>query len=160
VGGKLNGRRLIGAFSQSDDVLFLNFSTLVYEDGSTTGISAVAVDPADGTTGLATSVDRFFFERFVVGGAAAFIEEFAGAASEPESSIIISIGTGGTSTQESIEERSFEESVLAGISDAAEVLNDEIDAQSEDFRTPEVVVAQGTLFGLLFTQELVGPPQD
>ncbi|MBV6632836.1 MAG: DotG/IcmE/VirB10 family protein [Alphaproteobacteria bacterium] len=158
VGGELNGRRLIGSFTQRDDVLILNFSTLVFEDGSTTSISAVAVDPADGTTGLATSVDRFFFERFVVAGAAAFIEEFAGAASEPESSIIISVGTGGTTTQESAEERSFEESVLAGISDAAEVVTDEIDDQADDFRTPEVVIAQGTLFGLMFTQELLGEP--
>ena len=157
VGGKLNGSRLIGEFSQREDVLLLNFTTLVYPDGSTTSIAATAVDPADGTTGLATGVDRFFFERFVVAAAAAFISEFAESASDPESSIIINVGGGGTTTQETEEERSFEESILAGVSDAADVVTDEIEDNADRYDRPEVTIAQGTLFGLLFTEELVGP---
>ena len=156
--GKLRGSRLIGTFGQRDDVLLLTFNTLVFPDGSTTNINATAVDPADGTTGLATGVDRFFFERFVVAAAAAFISEFAGAASEPESSIIISFNDGGSTTQENEEDRSLEESVLAGISDAADVVTDEIDENADRYSTPEVTIAQGTLFGLLFTEELVAPP--
>ena len=117
----------------------------------------MAVDPADGTTGLATSVDNFFFERFVVAGAAAFLSEFTEAASDPESSVIINVGGGGTTTQETEEDRSFEESILAGISDAADVVTDDIEENGDRFEQPEVTIAQGTLFGLLFTQELVGP---
>jgi intracellular multiplication protein IcmE len=157
VGGVLNGSRLIGTFSQNDDVMFLEFSTLVYPNGDTTNIDAAAVDPADGTTGLATSVDRFFFERFVVAGAAAFLDEFADQFSDTESSVIISIGGGGSTTQETSEEASLEESVVAGIGDAAEVVTDEIERGRGRYSRPEVTIAQGTLFGLLFLNELIGP---
>jgi hypothetical protein len=158
VGGKLNRSRLLGTFGQRDDVITLEFNTLVYPDGRSTGISAAAVDPADGTTGLATSVDRFFFERFVVAAAAAFISDFAEAASEPESNTTITIGVGGTTTNEQQDERSTEESVLAGVSAAADVVTNEIERQGDKYSQPEVTIAQGTLFGLLFMEELVGEP--
>ena len=157
VGGKLSGSRLIGTFSQNDDVMFLEFNTLVYPNGDTTNIDAAAVDPADGTTGLATSVDHFFFERFVVAGAAAFLDEFADQFSDTESSIIISVGGGGTTTQETSAEASFEESLVAGLGDAAEVVVDETERNRGKYSRPEVTIAQGTLFGLMFLQELVGP---
>lgn len=157
VGGKLNGSRLIGTFTQNKDVMFLEFKTLVYPNGDTTTINAAAVDPADGTTGLATSVDHFFFERFVVAGAAAFLDEFADQFSDTESSIIISVGGGGTTTQETSAEASLEESLVAGLGDAAEVVVDETERNRSQYSRPEVTIAQGTLFGLMFLEELVGP---
>ena len=88
-------------------------------DVRTITINAAAVDPADGTTGLATSVDNFFFERFVVAGAAAFLDEFADQFSDTESSIIINVGGGGTTTQETSAEASLEESLVAGLGDGS-----------------------------------------
>jgi hypothetical protein len=37
------------------------------------------------------------------------------------------------------------------------VVTDEIDNNADRYERPEVTIAQGTLFGLLFTEELVGP---
>lgn len=157
VGGKLGGCRIIGTLVQRDDVGVLQFNTIVFKDGSSTGINALAVDPADGTTGLATSVDRFFFERFVVATAAAFISSFAESASEPPSNTTVTVGVGGTSTNEQTQKASTEESVYAGLSAAADVVTNEIQARGAKYETPEVTIAQGTLFGLMFTEELVGP---
>ena len=46
---------------------------------------------------------------------------------------------------------------MAGLGDAAEVVVDETERNRGKYSRPEVTIAQGTLFGLMFLQELVGP---
>lgn len=158
VTGKLRGNKLIGSFSRSREVLVLNFTQMIFPDGRKAPLNAVAIDPTDGTTGVATSVDRFFFERFVLKSASAFISSFAEAVAEPDNQTTISFITiGGQASQQQQDERSTEESLFAGVSAAADVVTDEIDNKSDEYDEPEVIVAQGTLFGLMFMDELREP---
>jgi len=161
VSGKFRGYKLLGTFSRSREVLTLNFTNLIFPDGRKAALNAVAVDPTDGTLGVATSVDRFIFERFVINSASAFIGTFASAVAKPKQQTTISfISIGGQSTQTQQEEPTTKESLFAGLSAAADVVTTELDDKSSEYDEPEVIVAQGTLFGLLFLDEMREPPKD
>lgn len=158
VGGPLGGSRLIGEFSRRRTTIVMEFETIVYPDGRSAGIDALAVDPADGTTGLATSVNSFFFERFVVASAAAFIGEFTSAIADTGGTTTASTGLLGTTTTETSEEQSTEEAFFSGVSAAADVVTEDLEDRADFFAVPEVTVAQGTLLGILFLEELVDQP--
>ena len=161
VSGKFRGYKLLGTFTRTKEVLTLNFENIIFPDGRKVGVNAVAIDPTDGTTGVATSVDRYIFERFVLNSASAFIGSFASAIAGPKQQTTFSFITiGGQATQQQQDERSTEESLFAGVSAAADVVTSELDNKSDDYNEPEVIVAQGTLFGLLFLDELREPPSE
>lgn len=161
VSGKYRGYKLIGSFTAKREVLMLQFNKMIFPDGRKTAINTVAIDPTDGTTGIATSVDRFFFERFVLKSATAFISSFAEAVAEPKQQTTYSFITiGGPATQQQQDERSTEESLFAGVSAAADVVTGELDNKSSEYDKPEIVVASGTLFGLMFMDDMREPPKD
>jgi intracellular multiplication protein IcmE len=75
LSGPLQGARLLGAFDKQDDALFVRFSTLAIGD-QTVSVEGVAVSPETSETAVVTSIDRHYFERYVLPIAASFVAGF------------------------------------------------------------------------------------
>lgn len=152
VTGKLAGSRLLGSFSQTDEYLTLNFSTLVTKDGRTIPINAIAIDPDTTLPGVITEIDRRYFSRIVVPAAADFISGVGSAIAETETSTTQT----SSSTTTSSNDPDFSEAISQGIEDSFSGISDILQDQAS--KTQILLrVAAGTPIGILFTQEVTEP---
>ena len=153
VTGPLAGSRLIGEFDVEDKYLVITFSTVVI-DGYSIGIEAVAIDPNNNLTGVATEVDNRYFKRLVLPVAAEFIEGFASAVAETQENTFV---TGDVVITTSTDLDTDEE-IAQAIEDAGEILGEFV--QEEADRTQILVkVAAGTPIGVLFTSPVIEPTE-
>ncbi|MCK6419090.1 MAG: type IV secretion protein DotG [Alphaproteobacteria bacterium] len=143
--GPLHGARLLGDFSTREDVLVLNFNTMVV-DGVSYGIDAVALDPDSTLPGLATDVDHRYWKRIILPMAANFIEGMASAISESGRT---SVTVTGETVAEETEPTTTRQEVASGIEEAGQEAGDILDDIAGETK-PLIIVATGTPFGLLF----------
>ncbi len=150
VSGPLRGSRIIGAFQATDEYLVLNFNVVVV-DGVSQPASAVALDPEDAKPGVITEVDNRYFKRVVLPAAAAFVEGLGDAISESGTTTIT---ISGDTVSESEEDKSNDQEVASGVTEAGEKLADILDEEAERTR-PLLRVAAGTPVGVLFLQPVI-----
>jgi intracellular multiplication protein IcmE len=81
MSGPLAGSRILGDFEEENELITINFDTVVI-DGESVSIDAVALDPDTTLPGMATDVDHHYFKRIVLPAAAAFVEGLATAVAE------------------------------------------------------------------------------
>jgi intracellular multiplication protein IcmE len=143
--GPLRGARLLGSFQTREEVLTLEFKTLVV-DGVSYGINAVALDPDTTLPGLATDVDHRYLQRIALPMAASFIEGLSSAISDSGRTTVTI--TGETVAEETNPTKTKEQ-VASGIEEAGAEARDILDDIAGDTETL-IVVATGTPFGLLF----------
>ena len=157
VSGPLAGSRVLGSFQVNRELLTLNFNTIVIDDKSI-GISAIAVDPATTSTGMATDVDHHYLQRIILPMAARFIEGMASAAAETG---LLEVTVEGDTVSSEQQEASDDQQVAAGIDEAGQELGEILNDIADDLEVT-VIVAAGTPMGLLFTAPVVeggAPPE-
>lgn len=148
--GPLRGARLIGSFSKTDtDLLVLEFDKIII-DGLDFDISAVAVDPATTSPGMATDVDHHWLTRVVLPGAASFIQGLAEAYAQQENTVVV---TGETVTQET-EDLNTTGKIATGVAESADIVGEILEDEADKREDATVIVASGTPIGILFTEAL------
>lgn len=152
VSGPLSGSRILGEFSVENDLISLQFNTVVI-DGISHDIEAVAIDPATTLPGMATSVDHRYLQRIVLPAAAAFIE---GAAESVAETGRTSVSVEGDVVAEETEETDLKEQVAKGIQEAGSQLSEIIEEMNDNVE-PLVIIEAGTPMGLLFIQPMTRP---
>ena len=154
VSGPLAGNRIIGSFEVENDLLILNFGTLVI-DGASIGVSAIALDPATTLPGMATEVDHRYLQRIALPMAAAFVEGVASAVAETgQTTITINSDSGGASTTDDTENLDSDQEIATGVEEAGEELRDILDEMIEEVEVL-VRIEAGTPIGILFLEPVV-----
>ena len=154
VSGPLKGARAIGEFKVADgsDYLVMSFR-LANLKGTDYRLNAIALDPDTTLGGMATEVDQRYMMRLVLPAAAGFLQGFASALGQGNSSIV----TNGTTTIIDQGSKGFTQGEYAGLSAAATTASQFF--QSEANRThPLVRVAAGTPMGLFFVDTVTDAP--
>ncbi len=149
VTGPYAGSRVLGAFERQTDYLVISFDVIV-KDGISIPIEAVALDPDTTLPGMASYVDRRYFQRIILPAAAKFVEGMGSAIAD----------TGGSSTSVSVNDTTVvedegnepdtEEEFFKGVEEAAREVGDLLDEEADEVQTL-VVVKAGTPMGILFT---------
>lgn len=147
MSGPLKGSRILGTFEEQNELLTLNFDTIIYQEESFS-IDAVALDPATTLPGLATEVDHRYFKRVVLPAAAAFVEGMATAIAESGRT---NVTIQGETVSEETEEADNEQEVASGIQEAGQELGEILDDIAEETEVL-VRIAAGTPIGVLFLE--------
>jgi intracellular multiplication protein IcmE len=147
--GPLAGSRILGQFNSTEDFLVLNFTQAVV-DGVSISVKAIALDPATTSVGVVTDIDRHYFERIILPGAARFIEGMAGAIAERETNVYV---VGDTALQQKPPLKTKEQ-IYAGVEEAASQVADVLDKDAGN-KKPTVKVAAGTPIGILFLEPVI-----
>ena len=147
LSGPLKGSRILGSFEEQEELLTLNFETVVYEEESLS-VDAVALDPATTLPAMATEVDHRYFKRIILPAAAAFVEGLAGAIGETTT---VTVVTDGGTVVDAQEEPDSEQEVALGIEEAGQELGEILDEIADDTEVM-IRIAAGTPIGILFLE--------
>lgn len=147
VAGPLKGARLLGDFQEQNELITLNFNTLVLDDESI-GVDAIALDPDTTLPGIATDVDRRILQRVMLPMAAAFVE---GAAEAIAESGRTTVTIQGETVSEQTQEADTEEEIASGIEEAGQELRSILDEMADDIEVL-VRIEAGTPLGILFLE--------
>jgi intracellular multiplication protein IcmE len=150
MSGPLNGAKILGSFTSTDNYLTLNFSTIVI-DGIDYSVQAVAIDPGTTLPGVITEIDRRYFKRIVLPMAAEFITGLTEAISESGTT---SIYVSDSNVTESTADKNSEQEVASGITKAGEKFGDILDKEAHKTK-PMLRVASGTPIGVLFVAPVI-----
>lgn len=145
VSGPLSGSRLLGSFETMQDLLVLNFNSIVV-DGIVHPTQALALDPDTASAGMATDIDRRYFRRIVLPAAAAFIEGLGEAVSDSGST---NVSIEGDTVIEEDEELDTEQEIFKGLEEAASKAGEVLDDEGSNVN-PLIRVRAGTPMALLF----------
>lgn len=147
VSGPLAGARAVGSFEVANgnaDYLVLNFKLANYK-GHDYRLNAIALDPDTTLGGMATDVDQRYFMRVVLPAAAGFLQGFASALGQGNSSTT----TNGTSTIIQQSSKGYKQGLYSGLGGAATTAGQFFQNQANETR-PLVRVAAGTPLGMFF----------
>ncbi|MBI1301395.1 MAG: hypothetical protein GC137_07025 [Alphaproteobacteria bacterium] len=152
VSGPLRGYKVLGQFTLLEDLgkMAITFNLAVNDKGEQYTLNGVMLDPDTGLAALRTSINRRYFRRVVFPAAAAFVEGFAEALAETDTTTVVV--EGGTTVEDG-EEKEIEEEVASGVEDAAAEISSIIDEQAD---VPiQVIIAAGTPIAIFFTENVV-----
>jgi len=155
VSGPLKGARIVGQFQVVNgyaDYLTLTFK-LADLKGTDYKINALALDPDTTLGGMATEVDQRYMTRLVLPAAAGFLQGFASALGQGNSTIT----TNGTTTIFQQSGKSVTQGEYAGVSAAAQTAGQFFQNQANQTR-PLVRVASGTPMGIFFIETVTDAP--
>lgn len=147
MSGPLKGSRLLGTFEEQQELITLNFDTIVYEEESLT-VDAVGLDPETTLPGMATEVDHRYLKRVILPAAAAFVEGYAGAVAQTAT---VTVSTSGGAAVQDTSEPDDTEEVATGLEEAGQELGEILDDMAEDTKVL-VRIAAGTPIGVLFLE--------
>jgi intracellular multiplication protein IcmE len=153
--GPLKGSRLIGAFSENEEYLTIDFNKVVYKE-RTISIDAIALDEDTTLTGVVTDIDHRYFKRVILPAAAAFVEGFGSAVAETGSTSVAVTGETVTTSEEDLNTR---EELMKGVEESTSIISEFL--QEEADRTEVMIkVAAGTPIGVLFLKEITQAEAD
>jgi intracellular multiplication protein IcmE len=153
--GPLKGSRIIGAFSETEDYLTIDFDRAVYKD-RTISISAIALDENTTLPGVVTEIDNRYFKRVILPAAAAFVEGFGSAVAETGNTSVSVEGETVTTSENDLNTR---EELLKGVEESTSIISEFL--QEEADRTQVMIkVAAGTPIGVLFLEEITQSQAD
>jgi intracellular multiplication protein IcmE len=155
VSGPLKGARVVGQFQVANsysDYLILTFK-LADLKGTDYRINALALDPDTTLGGMATEVDQRYMMRLVLPAAAGFLQGFASALGQGNSSIT----TNGTTTIIQQSSKSVQQGEYNGLSNAAQSAAEFFQNQANNTK-PLIRVAAGTPMGLFFIDTVTDQP--
>lgn len=151
VSGKLQGSRVIGAFTHADyqESIIMQFSTLsMPKRTNSMAIQAVAIDPDTARTALATDVDHHYFLRYGSLFASSFISGYGKAITQQGTTTTSPLTGTTTTTTPPLDNK---EKFLAALGEVGTAWSQQI---KPIFNTPYTVyVDQGTGIGLLFLSD-------
>ncbi len=149
VSGPLAGSRIIGSFQTEDRYLVLTFNSVII-DGIAHQTQALALNPDSLTPGMATDVNRRYFQRVVLPAAAAFIQGWGSAVAQASEDTTVSDGVVVT-TQSDLSTR---QELFAGFESATSTVSQIINEEAGRME-PMIKVRSGTPLGLFFTQPVL-----
>ncbi len=149
VSGPLAGNRILGSFAKQEELLTLNFDTVVI-DGVSQSIDGIALDPETTLPAMATDVDHHYLKRIVLPVAASFIEGMASAVAESDETTVVTDSAAVTNSVD----KTAEQELAAGVGEAGEKLSEIIDEIAGDTEVT-VIIERGTPFGILFLQPVL-----
>ncbi|MCB1784378.1 MAG: hypothetical protein KDI13_10345 [Alphaproteobacteria bacterium] len=153
VSGPLKGSKILGKFSVKEDkYLTLNFDTVVV-DGKSVSITAIALDPDTTLPGMATEVNHRYFKRVILPAAAAFVKGLSQAIAD-SGNTDITISQDGTTTASTDNNKSRDQKVATGVSEAGDEISSIIDDMANDTKVL-VKIHSGTPMGILFTEPVM-----
>lgn len=147
VSGPLSGARAVGQFQVANgnsDYLVLQFRLATLK-GKDYRIDAIALDPDTTLGGMATEVDQRYFTRMILPAAAGFLQGFASALGESDTTV--SQNSSSTVVQQS--GKSVRQGLFQGLGQAAQTAGQFFSRQASQIK-PLVRVAVGTPMGLFF----------
>jgi intracellular multiplication protein IcmE len=150
MSGPLIGSRIIGDFDEQEEVLTIQFNTVVV-NGESIGIDAIALDIETTLPGIATEVDHRYLRRIALPAAAAFIEGMGTAIAESGRTTVT---IQGETVAEEEGDASNDQEVATGVEEAAQEVGEILDDINED-TGPLIRVEKGTAFGLLFLEPVI-----
>lgn len=151
--GPFSGSRVLGNFSKKEELLTMNFTTLVSKEGFSVPISAIAMDPDTTLTGMATDVDHRYWRRVILPAAAEFVSGVGQAiGDEGTTTVTISNGSGTTATEDNSGIDTKQE-LAKGAEKAFDKVSEIIGEEGASVQIL-VVVKAGTPLGLLFLQSV------
>ena len=150
--GPLTGGRAIGTFSATQRELVLQFNRII-KDGIEYQVQAYAIDPATTLPAVVTDIDRHYFSRIVLPAAARFIQGYADAATQRDTSVVVTNGAVVTNSNNDLDTK---QELLEGVNQGAQQFSSVL---QQDFgnRPITIKVAAGTRIGLLYTQNVYDP---
>lgn len=152
VSGKMKGSKVIGAYELTDNKqrIILKFSQMnMPKADSTISINAVAVNPFNGRTGLASSVDNHFIKRYGSLFVASMLQGYGESIKDQGNKI--SISPQGTSITEK-PTRTTNDEIFIALSQVGTTLGAKADTI---FDTPPTVkVKEGVGLGILFLADV------
>ena len=152
LSGPFAGAKLIGEFSENQELLTINFDRLVIGD-DILNVSGMALDPETALPGMATDVDHHYLQRIVIPLAASFVEGL-GDAIEETGSTTITINSSGGATGVEDTDKDTDEEIAAGVSELGSELGDIIDEMNDDLEVT-VRIEAGTPIGVLFIEPVL-----
>jgi len=158
MSGPLKGYRILGTFEAQEELLTLNFDTVVI-DGKSISIDAVALDPDTTLTGLASDVDHHYLRKIILPAAAAFVQGMSNALAESGRTSITISGQTGTTTTEDVGDTSDKQQVATGFEEAAGKIQETLDDMASKTKTT-IKLKAGTPFGLLFVEPVMKESSD
>ena len=147
--GPLKGSKLIGEPKLANDAVVLPFRSLSLADGSRTlGINAFAVSQDTDSNALATSVDKYYFQRYGALLSAALLRGYADAYTN-SGATVVSNAVGTVTTYPPVDNKQL--IAKAG----GQVGNALAGAVAQNFNRPYTVkVARGTPIAIFFTEDV------
>lgn len=146
VSGPFAGSRALGTFTRKEEYLVIQFTTLVNKKGVSIPIDAYALDPDTTLTGMATDVDRRYFERIILPAAANFIQGIGEAYAEKEGNTTIVTGDVVVQDDPPLD---YKQQLAKGVEKAAERAGEVLEEEGDNTQ-PLVRVRAGTPMGILF----------
>ncbi len=150
--GPFSGSRVLGSFSRQEDLLVLQFNTLVTKDGYSVPIQSFAMDPDTTLTGMATEVDHRYWRRIILPAAASFIQGMGEAIAERGTTVTVN-NSGGTTTTQDNSQIDTKEELAKGVEKSFDKIGSLLDEEAGETE-PLVIVKAGTPLGLLFLQSV------
>ena len=151
--GPFSGSRVLGTFSKKEELLVLQFTTLVSKEGYSIPITAFAMDPDSTLVGMASDVDHRYFKRVILPAAAEFIQGIGEAIAEKgTTTVTVNEGDSTTSTQDNTN-IDVEQELAKGVQNSFEKIGSILDEEGGDTEIL-VVVKAGTPMGLLFMESV------
>lgn len=151
VGGKFDKSKVLCQMQANDQTALVSCSTLSSPKlNKSLQVNLVAVSPETTRTGLATSVNNHYFERYVVGLGAAFLKGYADLLTSKNRTIIIN--SDGSSVQ-STGDLSEEDMQKGALGEVAKTLADDVRANTQNLK-PTVKVSAGTAIGLIVLTDI------
>lgn len=148
VTGRYAGSRILGSFQKQNDYLTLTFDTVI-RDGISIPTDAIALDPNTTLPGMASEVDRKYFQRIILPAAAKFVEGMGSAIAESGSSTSVSVND--TTVVSDDNDPDTREELFKGVEEASGKLSELLDDEADGIE-PLVRVYAGTPMGILFLQ--------
>lgn len=150
MSGPLAGSKLIGDFTTAEEVLTLNFNSIIV-DGINMKIKAIAIDPNTTLPGVATEVDQRYWQRVLLPAAARFLEGVGSAIAEDTQTTVTVSGDTVIEQQDALD---FEQELGRGVEEGFQEISDFMEEESEQVK-PLIRVARGTPVGIFFTEPVI-----
>jgi intracellular multiplication protein IcmE len=148
--GPLVHDRVSGAFQRHDDRLVISFDKLMIGTAHPISISAFAVSPDTGETGVASEVNEHYLTRIVLPAAAAFVQGLGNAIQNGNSTTV----SNGLSTN-SYSNLSLAQEAGVGAGAAAQQLGQIL--QKATPQDPTVILKRDDPVGVVFAQPVYAP---
>lgn len=152
VGGKYNGARAVCTVQRNGEKALVECKRLALPDlAKSVTVNLVAIDPTTTRSGLATSVDKHYFERYVIGLGAVFLKGYADALARQNTATAI---TGSGSVVVSTGQLSNGDIAKSGLGEVGKSIASDVKQDVTNTR-PTVYVAAGTAIGLMATDDIL-----
>lgn len=151
VGGKYNGAKAVCGLQTNGEKVLVECRKLnIPGMNKSLSVNLVAIDPQTTRTGLATSVDRHLFERYVIGLGATFLKGYADALMRQNTTTSVTAGGNVIISQG---ELSAKDITRQGLGEVGRDVSQEVKQKYENLK-PTVHVKAGTAIGLMATDDI------